>query len=122
MEERRDFLSYILKNRGEEGGITDKEVAANCGSLIIAGSETIATAMSGTTYHLLKNATDLQTMAKEIRDAFSSEAEVEVNFINPSNRLPFTMACISEGMRIYPPGPHSRNHDEYQCLSSTGLG
>ncbi|MCJ1264291.1 hypothetical protein MMC22_004162 [Lobaria immixta] len=104
MEERRDFLSYILKNRGEKGGITDKEVAANCGFLIIAGSEATATAMSGITYHLLKNASALQTMTKEIRDAFPSE--VEIDFINTSNRLPFTMACISEGMRIYPPGPH----------------
>jgi len=103
MEERRDFLSYILGNRGDKDALTDKEVAANCGFLIIAGSEATATAMSGITYHLLRNPSALQTITDEIRGAFSGEAEID--FVNTAARLPYTMACINEGMRIFPPGP-----------------
>lgn len=103
-EERRDFMSYILKNRGEEGGITDKEVTANCGFLIIAGSEAPATAMSGITYHLLRNRSALLTLTREIRDALQSEEDIDLS--STSHRLPYLLACISEGMRVYPPTPH----------------
>ena len=103
MEERKDFCSYILTDRGKNDGLTDEEVTANCGFLIIAGSEATATAMSGITYHLLKNPSALKAMTKEIRNAFSDEAEID--FVNTAACLPYTMACISEGMRIYPPGP-----------------
>jgi cytochrome P450 len=103
MEDRKDFLSYILKGRDEKNGLTDPEVTANCGFLIIAGSEAAATAMAGITYHLLNNPRTLQIMTKEIRDAFSSEDEID--FANTASRLPYAMACISEGMRIFPPRP-----------------
>lgn len=103
MEERRDFLSYILKNQGEKDGLTDKEVAANCGFLILAGSETTATALSGVTYYLLKTPAALQRITDEVRNAFASETEI--NFINASARLPYTLACLTEGLRVYPPGP-----------------
>jgi cytochrome P450 len=104
MEDRRDFMSYILKNRGKEGGITDKEVAANCGFLIIAGSEAPATAMSGITYYLLKNPEALMALTSEIRNAFQNEDDI--NFLSTSQNLPYLVACISEGMRVYPPTPH----------------
>ena len=103
MEERRDFLSYILGNRGEKDGITDKEIAVNCGFLILAGSETTATALSGTTYYLLKTPAALRKVTAAIRGAFASEDEI--NFVNVSARLPYTLACFHEGLRIYPPGP-----------------
>jgi cytochrome P450 len=103
MEERKDFLSYILGNRGEKGALTDKEVAANCGFLILAGSETTATALSGVTYYLLKTPEALQKATAEVRNAFDKEEEI--NFVNASARLPYTQACLTEGLRIYPPGP-----------------
>ena len=65
MEERKDFLSYILGSRGEKDGLTNKEIAANCGFLIIAGSETTATALSGVTCYLLKTPEALQTITNK---------------------------------------------------------
>lgn len=103
LEERRDFLSYILKDKEESGGMSEEEVAANCGFLIIAGSEAAGTAMSGILFHLLKSPDALHKVANEIRNAFSSESDID--FVTTSARLPYTMACISEGMRAFPPGP-----------------
>ncbi|OCL02961.1 putative cytochrome P450 monooxygenase [Glonium stellatum] len=103
MEERKDFISYILKHREDKNSLTDNEIAANCGFLILAGSETTATALSGLTYHLLKVPDCLHKVTEEVRSAFSSEEEI--NFLNANARLPYTMACISEGLRMYPPGP-----------------
>ena len=105
MEERRDFLSYILKDKGDEDGkrMSDAEVAANCGFLIIAGSEAAGTAMSGILFHLLQSPEALRQVTTEIREAFPSAAAI--NFSSASASLPYTMASISEGMRAFPPGP-----------------
>jgi hypothetical protein len=101
MEGRRDFLSYILKDEKDRMG--DGEIAANCGFLILAGSETTATALSGVTYHLLKTPEAMQKVTDEVRNAF--ESETEINFVNVSARLPYMLACFNEGLRVYPPGP-----------------
>ena len=92
LEERKDLLSYILKNRGEKDGLSDKEIAANCGFLLIAGSETTATALSAVTYYLLKTPEALQKITDEIRKAFSDERDI--NFLNAAARLPYTLACF----------------------------
>ena len=103
MEERKDFISYIQKNRAERNGLTAQEVEANCGFLIMAGSETTATALSGVTYYLLQNPRTLQKITEEVRNAFKNEDEI--TFVNTSTRLPYTLACLEEGLRIYPPAP-----------------
>ena len=103
MEERRDFISYILRNRDEKNPVSDREIAANCNFLILAGSETTATALSGLTYHLLMNPTALNQCMSEVRNAFATE--MEINFLNTSSRLPYIQAAINEALRMYPPGP-----------------
>ena len=103
MEDRKDFLSYILGNQGQQEPLTEKQIAANCGFLIMAGSETTATALSGTTYHLLKTPEALAKATQEVRSAFTSEEEI--NFVNAAARLPYLLACLNEGLRLYPPGP-----------------
>ena len=120
MEERKDFISYILKNRGEKRSFTDKEIAANTGFLILAGSETTATALSGTTYYLLQNPSILQKVIEEIRNAFFTEAEI--TFANVGTRLPYTTACFHEGLRIYPPGPTGAPRRTHQGCTTTIAG
>ena len=39
----------------------------------------------------------------EVRNAF--ESETEINFTNATTRLPYMLACLEEGLRIYPPVP-----------------
>lgn len=110
MEERRDFLSYILQMvrddtaNGQGDGVTDMEIAANCSFFIIAGSETAATALSGITYHLLKNPDALEQLVTEIRSTFASEDEINLASTG-ATALPYLQACISEGLRLYPPAP-----------------
>ena len=103
MEERRDFISYILRNRDEKNAVSDREIAANCNFLILAGSETTATALSGLTFYLLTNPTALDQCMSEVRDAFATETEI--NFLTTSSRLPYIQAAINEALRMYPPGP-----------------
>ena len=51
---RKDFMSQILRHN-DERGMTRQEIADNAALLVVAGSETTATLISGVTYILLKN-------------------------------------------------------------------
>ncbi|KAL1998567.1 hypothetical protein VTN02DRAFT_5958 [Thermoascus thermophilus] len=116
MAERRDFLSYILQTmrednaaahgqgQGQGDAVTDQEIAANCSFFLIAGSETVATALSGITYHLLRNPDVLETLVAEIRSAFAREDDITLASTG-ATPLPYLQACIAEGLRLYPPGP-----------------
>ncbi|KAF8867033.1 putative cytochrome P450 monooxygenase [Acephala macrosclerotiorum] len=103
IRDRPDFLSYILKSRGTPDELSDREVEANTNFLLLAGSETTATALSGTTFYLLKTPEAMKKLTDEVRGAF--EKEEDINFVNCGERLPYMMACFQEGLRLYPPGP-----------------
>ena len=70
--------------------------------LIIGGSETTATLLSGVTYLLLTNPLALATLAKEVRSAFKSEDEIDIGSVS---RLTYMLACLNEALRMYPPVP-----------------
>jgi cytochrome P450 len=107
--EKPDFISYVLKSNLEQaqkvGGVTlsDGEIEANINFLLLAGTETTATALSGTTYYLLKNREALRRATEEVRNAFKREEDI--TFVTAADRLPYVQACLAEGLRIYPPGP-----------------
>jgi cytochrome P450 len=103
MNGRGDFMDSMLKRRGEKDGLTDQELIANAFILIIAGSETTATLLSGVTYWLLQTPEALRKVTEEVRVAFKNESDI--NFINASARLPYMLACLEEGLRRYPPVP-----------------
>ena len=79
------------------------EIESNASLLLIGGSETTATLLSGVTYYLLTNPHTLSRLTAEVRSAFSSEAEITLTSVN---RLSYMLACLDEAMRMYPPVPH----------------
>ncbi|OJJ87319.1 cytochrome P450 [Aspergillus glaucus CBS 516.65] len=95
-----DFMDGFLRSKDN---ITVEEMEANANLLIIAGSDTTATLLSGTTYYLLRTPRALEKATQEVRSAFKSESEI--NFLNTTARLPYMVACLNEGMRMYPPVP-----------------
>ncbi|KAL9093841.1 MAG: hypothetical protein Q9165_003764 [Trypethelium subeluteriae] len=96
-----DFLSFILKENNEKG-LSRAELEVDASILIIAGSETTATTMSGTTYYLLKYPETLERLKAEVRSAFASEEDI--NFLSVQE-LHYMNACIKEGLRLFPPIP-----------------
>ncbi|KAF2186550.1 benzoate 4-monooxygenase cytochrome P450 [Zopfia rhizophila CBS 207.26] len=106
---RPDFMSAMLKNGlSEKDGhyqenekiMSRAELHSNAYILIIAGSETSATALSGITYYLCKHPIVLQRLLTEIRTCFSADADI--NF-NSTAQLSYLNAVIEEGLRVYPP-------------------
>ncbi|KAH8197034.1 hypothetical protein TruAng_008785 [Truncatella angustata] len=99
-ESRKDFMTYILRHNSDGKGMTHDEILVNSLALIVAGSETTATALSGLTYHLTMNPEVYQRLASEVRSAFSSEEEINMN---STGQLHYLQACLEEVLRIYPP-------------------
>ncbi|KAF6240618.1 hypothetical protein HO173_001289 [Letharia columbiana] len=99
--EKKDFMSYILR-RKDESGLTDDELNENASILILAGSETTATLLSGATYYLLTNKVALDKVCDEVRGAFQSEGNITFASVT---RLPYLNAVIEESLRLYPPVP-----------------
>lgn len=94
--EREDFMSYILRHNDEKG-MSRGEVVENSHVLIVAGSETTATQLSGTTFYLLKNPDAYNKVVSEIRSEFASEDEITLTRVN---ELKFMRAVFDEGFRM----------------------
>ncbi|KAK3953247.1 cytochrome P450 [Pseudoneurospora amorphoporcata] len=100
-KERPDFMEGLLQKK-EEWGMDMERLAANAGLLIIAGSETTATLLSGATYLLLKHPEAMKKLTEEVRSTFKSEEEITLSSVGS---LEYMLACLNEAMRVYPPVP-----------------
>ncbi|MCJ1377250.1 hypothetical protein MMC17_000342 [Xylographa soralifera] len=103
--DRHDFMRlvilYILRHNDEKG-MSRAEIMKTSGTLIIAGSETTATLLSGVTFHLLDNPAVLRRLVDEVRGRFLSPQDM--TFLSLA-QLPYLTACLQEALRIYPPIP-----------------
>ncbi|KAL2825499.1 cytochrome P450 [Aspergillus cavernicola] len=98
-EGRSDLIEGLLKKK-DELGLSIQKLIANAEILIIGGSETTATLLSGVTYLLLKNPETYQNLTNEVRTIFQSEDEINLVSVN---QLPYMQACLDEALRMYPP-------------------
>jgi cytochrome P450 len=96
-----DFMSYVLDPKNEER-MSLQEIETTFNILIIAGSETTASALAGTTGHLLNNPMCLATLIQEIRSNFVEENDINLASLG---KLPYLAAVIEEGLRMAPPVP-----------------
>ncbi|CAI6094821.1 unnamed protein product [Clonostachys chloroleuca] len=99
---REDFMSYILRHNDDEKGMSKLEITENSATLILAGSETTATLLSGATFLLLKNRDKYEMLTKEIRSAFESAEDITLGKVN---QLEYLLAVLNESLRMYPPVP-----------------
>ena len=95
---RPDFLTPVLENNTSKG-LTQKEIEANASLFMIAGSDSIATSLSGITWYLLKHPEVMKKLTDELDGFFEKEEELEMQRMD---QLPYLMAVVDEGLRIYP--------------------
>jgi cytochrome P450 len=100
-----DFMSYILRHTNGKG-LTLDEIGENANILIVAGSETTATLLSGVTFWLLKNPQIYDKLLEEIRSSFAKEDDITLEALS---RLPYLLAVLKEALRMYPPIPSGLN-------------
>ncbi|KAF2478053.1 cytochrome P450 monooxygenase-like protein [Lindgomyces ingoldianus] len=98
-----DFMSYIQKNQASaEKALSRQEIDSNAVLFLIAGSETTATLLSGTTYLLLRNPDVYAKLVHDIRSKFKSYGDITIEEVN---KMDYMIACLAEGLRYYPPVP-----------------
>lgn len=103
---RPDYIDALMTKKAGVEPLTQTEIIENAALVLIAGSETTATALSGATYLLCKHPSVLRKLQDEVRGAFMTESEISLDNVS---RLPYTMAVIKEVLRIYPPTPMSNS-------------
>ncbi|KAJ1323496.1 aspirochlorine biosynthesis cytochrome P450 monooxygenase [Microdochium nivale] len=102
---RRDFATYMLR-RGKDGEevLSPTEFMINSTTLVIAGSETTATSLSGTLFLLSRseNTSKLQRVVDEVFTAFTDESAIDMT---STAHLQYLAAVLEESLRMYPPAP-----------------
>ena len=97
-----DFISHVMKRNENFTEMSLEEIQTTFAILIIAGSETTATVLSGMTNYLVQNPTKLQKLTSEIRSTFTKESAITIAAVK---EMPYLNACISEGLRMCNPVP-----------------
>jgi cytochrome P450 len=86
--ERPDLISGILKHNTENGtGIIRNEIEATARVLLVAGSETTATLLSGCTYLLLRNPRVVKKLQDEIQGSFAASDDISITKLNQISYL-----------------------------------
>jgi len=100
--ERKDFMSFILQKYDPAKDWHELENLTTI--LLVGGSETTATLLSGLTYYLLTNSRVYEKLKREIRSSFLSEDDITLIRVAG---LPYMKVVIDEALRLYPPTPIS---------------
>lgn len=82
--------------------MTKDEIEQTADTLIMAGSETTASVLSGVTYFLTMHPEVMAKLAEEVRTSFNSEQEIDVLSVQ---KLKYMLAVLDETMRVYPVVP-----------------
>ena len=103
---REDFLTHIMANN-REGLMSMPEIENNTNVLIVAGSETCGTVLSGMTNYLLKAPYAYKKLQTEIKEAFSRPEDITFESLLD---LPYLNAVIDEGLRMCSPSTAGLQH------------
>ncbi len=94
-----DVLSMLLTAQDGENGLTDMQVRDNVMTLMAAGHETTANALTWTLYQLAQNPTVCDKLLLELQRVLAGRVATVADMPN----LPYTEWVVSESMRLYPP-------------------
>jgi cytochrome P450 len=96
----RDDLFEGLARKQSEWGLSFEKMSRNATILLLAGSETTATTLSGATYLLLSHPQSFERLKREIRSSFSSPEDITIASVSKCSYL---LAVLNETLRCYPP-------------------
>lgn len=104
---RGDLWDSVLADKPDgEPPMSRAEMVSNASAIVLAGSETSATLLSGCLWLLLTNPEYLQKLTNRVRSQFSSPAEIDPQTVTFIEGL---QAVLDESLRLYPPVPMQSN-------------
>jgi cytochrome P450 len=101
-EERFDFLEMLMaaRDRENDAPMSNKEMIDEVMTLIVAGHETTAAALTWT-WHLISQHRDTAARLEAEADAVTAGTPLG---LDATESLAFTHQVIQEALRLYPPG------------------
>ncbi|KAJ5921061.1 cytochrome P450 monooxygenase [Penicillium verhagenii] len=96
------FSAYMRASKDPKSTLSPEEVLSNHSFMMMAGSETTATLLSGCTFFLLKHPTVYEKWSCQIRERFPSASDISFSSLAG---MEFLRAVIKETLRMYPPLP-----------------
>ena len=96
------FSTYIRDNKDPRSSLSTEEILSNHSFVMMAGSETTATLLSGCTFFILKRPEVYQKLSFQIQQRFSSPSEITFSSLAAMSYL---RATLQEALRMYPPLP-----------------
>ncbi|KAI8949521.1 isotrichodermin C-15 hydroxylase [Xylaria longipes] len=100
MKQSREDLFEGLVKRQDDWNLSFKKLSSNAFILVLAGSETTATTLSGATYLLLTHPEVLEKLKHEVRSSFQDASQININTVG---NLKYMLAILNESLRLYPP-------------------
>jgi cytochrome P450 len=100
--DRGDLLSMLLESTDVEAdgtGMSDQQIHDECMTIMLAGHETTANALSFSLWLLAKHQDVQQRLHEEASSALGSRIPTAADYTN----LPYTTSVFSETLRLYPP-------------------
>ncbi len=97
--DRGDVLSAMLLSQDDEGGLDDRQIRDEVMTLLLAGHETTANALTWTWYHLGRNPEARTRLEEEVTRVLGDRTVTPEDLPN----MPWTAAVIDEAMRLHPP-------------------
>lgn len=103
-EGRKDMLHYLFNTTDDKGNpaYSVEELNAEANLLVIAGSDTTSTIISGFWFYLTRHPRVYDKLAEEIRTTFKSADEIKMGPALVSCK--FLQACVNEALRLSPAG------------------
>jgi cytochrome P450 len=103
--DRGDLLSMLIQARdteGDGGGMTDLQLRDEAMTILLAGHETTANALTWTLYLLSRSPEAERAFHAEVDAAAAAAGDRPVNAEDLA-RLPYTRMVLAESMRLFPP-------------------
>ncbi|KAL4789026.1 cytochrome P450 [Aspergillus venezuelensis] len=106
---RGDLWDSVLADKLDRDGelpMSHEEMVSNASAIVLAGSETSATLLSGCIWLLLTNRKYLLQLTEHVRSRFTKAAEIDLQTVTQIEGL---QAVLDESLRLYPPVPMQSN-------------
>ena len=103
--EQFDMISAMIgsqKSSDEPPKTSIQEMEVNAMLIVVAGSESVTTALTGIINYLLRNHTMLESLTQEVRSNFQRKEDLSNALLS---RLPYLNAVLHEGLRLCPTIP-----------------
>ena len=99
----KDIISYMVPAHGSsDHQMSLPEVEINSMLIVVAGSESVTTVLTGITNYLLRGPSKLRALVNEVRSTFRSEDDITGASVSG---LPYLNAVLHEGLRLCPTIP-----------------